>query len=270
MRRIMRFSMPRVVPALAALAAFAMLAAPAAAELAPTGTLRVSFLGSNPVQGRVDPASGAISGPVADLVAELAKRLKVPYKIVPVPDAGALIESIRTGATDVGLLAIETARATQVEFSAPYALMGNAYLVRADAMIQRSGDVDREGITVAAVRGQSQQIYVSEHLQRARIRILPGVPPPAEIVRMLMMKEIDAFAANRQRMEDVARSVPEVRVLRDNFSTVGQALVVKKGDAAGVAELNRFVTDIVRSGLVASSLQRAKLTGVDVAPVPAK
>lgn len=56
-----------------------------AADLAPTGTLRAVFLGDNPVQGRVDPKTGAITGPVADLVQELARRLKVPYKLIPAP-----------------------------------------------------------------------------------------------------------------------------------------------------------------------------------------
>src|SRR6476646_4948499 len=42
-----------------------------AADLAPTGTLRATFLGDNPVQGTVDPTTGAVSGPVADIVKEL-------------------------------------------------------------------------------------------------------------------------------------------------------------------------------------------------------
>jgi polar amino acid transport system substrate-binding protein len=250
-------------------AAFAACATPASAELAPTGTLRVSFLATNPVQGRIDATTGTVSGPVADLVAELARRLKVPYRIVPVADAAALIASVDSRATDVGLLAIEAARATQVDFSMPYALMGNAYLVRGDSPINQSADVDRDGITVGAVRGQSQQVYVSEHLRRAQVRMLPQVPPAEAIVRMLTDGEIHAFAANRQRMEDVARTSPLVRVLADNFSVIGQAFAVVKGNAAAVADLNRFVTDAIASGLVSSSLQRAKLSGVEVAPLPA-
>ena len=39
-----------------------------AANLAPGGTLRVAFLGTNPIQGRVDPNTGAVSGPVGDII----------------------------------------------------------------------------------------------------------------------------------------------------------------------------------------------------------
>jgi len=44
------------------------------ATLAPTGTLRGAFLGSNPVHGRVDAKTGLPSGPVPDLVRELARQ----------------------------------------------------------------------------------------------------------------------------------------------------------------------------------------------------
>lgn len=238
---------------------------PLQAQLAPTGTLRVAFLGTNPVQGRVDPATGAISGPVAELTTALAARLGTPFRITPVADAAALIAAVRSGTVDVGLLAIEAARATQVDFSAPYALMGNAYLVRADSAIARSADVDRDGVVVGAVRGQSQQVWVSEHLTRARVQMVAQVPPGADIVAMLARGEIHAFAANRQRMEDIARGNSAVRVLPDNFSVIPQALVVARGEAARLAVLNEFVADAIRSGLVAGALERAQLAGVEVA-----
>src|ERR1700722_20072161 len=49
--------------------------------LAPSGTLRAAFLGDNPVLGRVDGKTGEVTGPVADLVKELARRLGVPYTL---------------------------------------------------------------------------------------------------------------------------------------------------------------------------------------------
>jgi hypothetical protein len=46
--------------------------------LAPTGTLRAVFLQTNPVQGRVDAKTGAVSGPAVDLTRELGRQLGVP------------------------------------------------------------------------------------------------------------------------------------------------------------------------------------------------
>ena len=238
----------------------------AAPDLAPTGTLRATFLATNPVQGRVDPQSGAVTGPVADLVRELARRRGVPFTIQPVPDAAAVIESVKSKRADIGFLAYEAARAAQVEFTHPYALMASAYAVRADSTIRTSQDVDRPGVTIGAVKGQSQQIFVSANIKNARVDVLTDMPPNDLLAGMLVRGELDAFAANRQRMDELARASARVRVLPDNFLVVGQALVVEKGNQAGVAELNAFLEDVRASGFVKASLDRARLAGVDVAP----
>src|SRR5258708_37024547 len=69
-----------------------------AVTLAPTGTLRAAFLGDNPVQGRVDPQTGAATGPVPDLVRELANRLGVPPRVIPVVNPAAVVARVAAGA----------------------------------------------------------------------------------------------------------------------------------------------------------------------------
>lgn len=236
-----------------------------AAQLAPTGTLRAAFLATNPVQARIDPQTGAITGPAADVARELARRLGVQVTLIPVPDASTVIERVRTKQADIGFLAYEAERASQVEFSEPYLLMGNGYLVRADSNIQRSADVDRAGVTVGAVKGQSQEIYVSANLKSARVRVFAVTPSHEELVRLLVSGEIGAFAANRQRMGDTAATSPRVRVLADNFLLIGQAIVVPKGETARLKEINAFVLDLRRSGFVQDSITRARLTGMEAA-----
>ena len=244
------------------IAALSLLMGP---DLAPTGTLRASFLMTNPVQGRVDPQTGAVTGPVADLVREIAKRRGVPFTILPVPDAAAVIDSLKTGRADIGFLAYEAARATQVDFSRPYLLMSNGYLVRADSAIKKSADVDRAGIKVGAVKGQSQEIFVSENLKKAHVEVLNTMPADEAVAKMIVSGQLDAFAANRSRMEAVARTSPQLRLLPDNFLVVGQAIVVNKGQTASLEELNRILADVLASNLVKTSIERAQLTGVEAA-----
>src|SRR5438105_15183662 len=74
------------------------------ATLAPTGTLRAVFLGGNPVQGRVDEKNGEMSGPVPDLVRELARKLAVPFKIIPAADASVVIDVLKNPTADIGFL----------------------------------------------------------------------------------------------------------------------------------------------------------------------
>jgi polar amino acid transport system substrate-binding protein len=52
-------------------------------DIAPGGTLRAVYLGSNPAQAVQDRATGAIRGASADLARELAKRIAVPLELKP-------------------------------------------------------------------------------------------------------------------------------------------------------------------------------------------
>ena len=236
------------------------------ADLAPTGTLRASFIDNNPVQGRVDAQTGAITGPGPDLVRELARRLGVPYVITPLPSAGAVLASVRDGKVDIGFLAHEAARATQVDFSAPYSLSGSAYLVRANAPYKTSADLDRNGLTIGGVTGQSPEVYVREHVRLARIDSMPVVPSSATVGAMLLDGRLDAFAANRTRLQEIMSEVQGLRALSDNFTVTTQSIVVAKGSAARLADVNRFLAEMRASGFVKASLDRANLVGVEVAP----
>lgn len=132
-----------------------------AAVLAPTGTLRAVFLSSNPVHARVDPRTGVADGPVPDLVKELARTLGVQHAILPASNATAVIDHFKTRTADIGFLAYDETRAREVEFGPPFAIMLNSYLVRSDSSLRSSDDVDRAGLGVGAVRGQTQQLFIS-------------------------------------------------------------------------------------------------------------
>ena len=242
-----------------------VLAAGAAAQaqnkalLAPTGTLRSSFIATNPVQGRVDGRTGEVTGPVFPIAATYWSQA-----------AGAVLDSVKSGKVDIGFLAVETERATQVDFSDAYSSSGAAYAVPAKSAFQKSADVDRAGVTIGAITGQAPEVYVREHVKNAKVQSLPTVPPNTEMGRMLLDGKMQAFAANRTRMEELVRDVPGLRVLPDDYMTTLQAIVVTKGTAAQLAEVNRFLADVRKSGFVQSSLDRAKVAGVKVAPEPAR
>jgi polar amino acid transport system substrate-binding protein len=247
-----------------------LLSAPVAAQspvttLAPTGTLRAVFLGSNPVHGRVDPQTGVVTGPVPDLVKELARRLGVPFTILPAPDAAGVIAALKNHTADVGFLAYDETRAREVDYSAAFIVMHNSYLVSAASKIQTSADVDRGGITVAAVKGQTQELFVSSRLKHARVRVLSTMPAQAEVERMLTSGEVDAFAINRQRSLDAqAASGSKLRALADSFLDVDQCFVVARGDGHKFGPIEGFMADVRESGFVKASIERAGLAGVDV------
>ena len=237
------------------------------AALAPTGTLRAAFLSTNPVQGRIDPQSGAISGPVQDLTEQLAARLSVPYVMVPVPDARRVIDTLREGNADIGYLAVDASRAQEVDFVGAYAVMRSSFVVAAGSPIKESTGLDRDGVVIGVVKGVSQQLFASSFYKKARVRIFAGQPTRAELEALLGSGELTAFGMNRQRALDFAKESPRLRALDDSFFDVPQAFAINRNQPARFAILDAFAADIRRSGFVAASLAKAGLQqSVGVAP----
>jgi polar amino acid transport system substrate-binding protein len=241
-------------------------AADAKTDLAPTGVLRGIFLGRNPVQAIRDPIAGEYAGPIPDMLKEIARQLGVRYQLIPGDNAKAVMDAINGKTADIGFLAYDETRDRVVDFSQPFYLMFNAYLVKADSHFQKSTEVDQPGVKVGATTGQTQQIFLSETLQHAKVVQMKDTPPDPEMARLLTSGEIDAFGQNRERSEAAAEKFPSLRVLNDNFSEVGQAIVVAKGDAVKLAHLKSIINSAIASGMVKASLERAKLAGVGVAP----
>ncbi len=236
-----------------------------AAVLAPTGTLRAAFLGDNPALGRVD-ASGNVTGPVADLVKELARRLGVPYALQPAPNTPDIIGRLNAGSADLGFFAYNAARAKQVEFSAPWLLMPNSYVVRADSPIRTVADADRAGVRIAAVKNDTQDVYLSKNLKNTRVDAVEKMPAPEEIEKMLVENKIEAFAANRQRLVQIEAQFPELRVVAGDYFVAGQAIAVRQGDSARLKAIKELLEQVLATGVVRDSIERAGLKGVNAAP----
>ena len=235
--------------------------------LAPTGTLRAAFLATNPVHARVDSRTNTITGPVVDLTRELARRLGVPHVMIPAADAAAVIRSINDGSADIGYLAYDAGRAQQVDFAGGFAVMFNTYIVKTASPLRRVEDADAPGVRVGAVKGQTQELYVSRNLKRAQVRVFETMPDTAALQQMLVGGELDAFALNRQRVEELsAGSTGTLRPVSGSYIDVEQSFVVRKGQQENVAFLKRFVEELKASGFVKASIDRAGLVGAGVAP----
>lgn len=237
---------------------------PDAGRLAPTGTLRVTFLRDNAVQGKVD-AAGTVTGPVADITRELARRLGVPFQITPGAGVRAVLDSVKMHTADLGFLAFDATRASEVDYTQNYELAYNSYLVRSDSPLQKIADFDRPGMRIAARKGDSGELYLSRTLKQAELKGIPGLDV-AEAQKMLAASEIDAFGTNRERLVAESAPFPNVRVLADNFFAVEQALIVGKGNPDQLAYLNRLIDDLRASGFLQAAIDRAHLHGVEVAP----
>jgi ABC-type amino acid transport substrate-binding protein len=79
--------------------------------------LRAAFLRDNPVQGRVNPQTGEVTGLVADVMQRLATVLGTTYQLIPAENAAAVILSVNAGTADFGFLAYDIERTAQVDYA---------------------------------------------------------------------------------------------------------------------------------------------------------
>ena len=233
-------------------------------DLAPTGTLRATFIASNPVQAVTDAATGEVRGPAAELTRELAKRLGVPFRIAGAQGVAGVIDSVKNGEADIGFVAFDPVRATEVDFSQTYALAQNTYVVLDRSPIRTGAEVDRAGIRIGVAARDAGDLFLSRNLKAAELVRNPGGNLDVAVAK-LNAGELDAYAANRQRLSELVKRVPGLRLLPDNFYGVEQAIIVRKGNP-GRAHLDRLIDDARASGLIAGAIERAGLSGVDVAP----
>lgn len=233
-------------------------------ELAPTGRLRVTFILANPVQVAKDPASGELRGPAIDLGRALAARLGVPFEPLGHARAADIVASARTDTWDIAFLAFDPARAGEVDFSPAYLEAHNMYLVPAGSGISSFADADRPGVRIGVGERDAVDLYLTRTLKHAQLVRNGGGTSAA--LELLLSGKVDIYAANRQRLDDLAVMLPGAHVLDGSVLAVQQALALPKGRASGLAFVAAFVAEVKASGLVRQSIERAGLRGVTVSP----
>jgi polar amino acid transport system substrate-binding protein len=242
----------------------ALLSRACANDVAPGGTLRAVYLGTNPAQAVRDPATGVTRGASYELTQELGKRLGIVVDFKPLANPAAVIEAIAKQEADIGFVAYEPSRAGTIDFSQTYMLVQQTFIVLAGSPIRAMADIDRAGQKIAGVRNDSITLYLRRHLKQATLVEVEN--NPAETTRMLNAKEIDAFGASRPRVTDLAAAIPGTRLLPDNLFGVPQTIIVPKGRAASLAAVNRFIDEMRASGFLKAAIERGGVVGLDVAP----
>lgn len=237
--------------------------ATAVAALAPTGLLRAAINFGNPVLATKDPASGEPRGVSVDLARELAKRLGVPVTLVTYVAAGKVTADARANVWDVAFVAIDPARAVDIDYSAPYVLIEGAYAVPRDSPIRANEDVDRPGHRVVVAAGSAYDLYLSRKLKAAELVRTPTSQGP---VPAMLAERYDVAAGVRQQLEADSARLTGVEVLPGRFMVIRQAMAIPKGRIDGARYVAAFVEEMKATGFVAASLRIGGVEGATVAP----
>lgn len=234
--------------------------------LAPTGTLRAAYIIANLAQARVDSATGAITGVVADITRELGRRAGVPVTITPLPTAAAVLEAVRTGSADIGFVAPNPERTGVVLYSQTYMLVQQSALVRYDAPLHSVRELDRPGQVIGINTDDSVGVWLRERLTAARLRATADYTL-RDAVQWLQDGTVVAFAGGRQRLISGTRNVRGLRMLDDNFYGVPQTIAVQLESTDRLQLVNAALDELRANGFLADSVARSGVDGLTVAPV---
>jgi polar amino acid transport system substrate-binding protein len=239
-----------------------------AGDIAPGGTLRAAYLGTNPAQAMRDPATGEVRGPAYDLARELARHNNVPLEFKPIASPPAVIEAVKNGEADIGFVAYEATRLGTVEFSQTYMLVRQSFLVLDGSPIKAIADIDRAGQKLAGTVNDSITLCMKRILKQATIMELEN--NPAELSKALTAHTIDALGANRQRLTALSTATPGTRLLPDDLFNVPQNIIVPKNRPAALAAVNELIDEVRVSGFLQSAIERGGAIGVAIAPAGVK
>lgn len=234
-------------------------------ELAPSGTMRAAYIASNPAQAVKDPRTGELRGVAVDLARELGRRLAAEVTFVACDSPQRVIEAVSGGDAEIGFVAYNPERAGPVEFSRPYLLVQQTFIVAADSPIRGIADLDRPGVTLGARRSDSIALYLRRTLARAQLIELTDTDRDT-VLRRLRDGVLDAFGANRQRLTDMGAGEARVRLLPDDLYGVEQTIIVGAGRTRALTRVNEFLDEMRESGRLAASISRSGVVGITAAP----
>ena len=229
--------------------------------------LRVGINLGNPVIAQKGEDGGDPKGVGPALGRELARRLGVPVKFLTYETAGKMADAVNEGAWDVAFLAVDPARAADIDFTAPYVHIEGTYLVREDSPFRHVADLDREGVRIAVGHKTAYDLYLSPEIRRARLERGPSSPAAIDL---FLGQGLDAAAGVRQPLAKFAAGHPGLRVLDESFMVIRQASGVPKGRPAAAAYLAAFIEEAKRTGFVAEALRSSGAGEVTIAPPAAQ
>lgn len=224
------------------------------ADLAPDGTIKAAINVGNPILAQKDEITGELGGISVDLARELGRRLELPVQLVRFENVGSVTGAVKTGTWTIAFLAIDPARAVEIDYTTPYVIIEGTYAVPESSKLRSIADVDQPGIHIAVSKNSAYDLHLRRTIKHA---VLVQAPSPAESLAMFVRDRLEAAAGVRQPLERFAAERGGLRVLEGRFMHIEQAMCVPKGKDVGARFLQGFIREMKASGFVAESLRRS-------------
>lgn len=236
----------------------------ARSELAATGKLRVGLILSNQVLVTRDSKTQELRGVSVALGTALARRIGAPFEPVGYANPAALVKSFGANEWDIAFLAVDPARAKEVEFSPAYMEVDNSYLVTSASKVQSVETADRPGNKIAVPERSAPDLYLTRNLKSAQVVRVPGGIDAA--VELLRSGGADAYAENAHMLSLYAAKLPGSHVLEGRYTVIQHAIATPKGKASAASYVRQFVEEAKADGSIHKAIADAGLQRASVAP----
>jgi polar amino acid transport system substrate-binding protein len=229
-------------------------------QLAPTGTLRIALLISNPVIATKDAKTGELGGTTAILARSLAADAGLPLKLIDYPAVNRLMEDSGKGVWDLAVVAVDPERRSLVDF-APAHIFADGFLtvlLPPGSTARTMADLDQPGKRVAAVRGAATSMTLQRTLKNATVALAEN-----ENAAFALMKDgqAEGYAQNRFMLRARAATLPGSRLLDDSFAGLHLAFALPKDRPAAGAYVGQWLEAAKASGTVQGAIDNAGLAG---------
>jgi polar amino acid transport system substrate-binding protein len=234
-----------------------------AAEIAPTGSLRVGFQIGSPILAKRAP-DGGVSGIVVDLGKFIAENLGVAFEPVVYANQEAYAQSFGKDEWDIVIGVRSPLVEEKSDLSPDFMVADAMYIAAPGREFADATQIDRPGVKVGVSKGGGSDQFLSGALKSAQVVRVPGGVPNA--IESLRTGAADVWAANPVTLQEIEDALPGTKVVPGAWTTGRYAVSLPKGrSAAAQGKLAEIVNEAKRTGVVHKAIERAGFKGVRVA-----
>jgi polar amino acid transport system substrate-binding protein len=148
-----------------------------------------------------------------------------------------------------------------MSFGPIYEVADATYIVKAGSPIKDFATLDQPGVKVAAVNATTTMRGAQAHLKSAKVT---GYQTYDEIFNLLKNGEIDAFALSRDQLNEMAKKIPDTKVLDQTFKKTITAVAVPLNHPQSLAFAKKFMADAIANGTMRRAYDNNGLKGKPV------
>ncbi len=215
-------------------------------DIKKAGVLRAAVFDSNPPFGLVDEKTHNIVGYDIDFAKAIADKIGVKLELVPTNPANR-IPLLQSGKVDliVADITITPERAKVVDFSTPYFVTGQQFLVPADA----SDKLDSyASARIGAVKGTTGEQALKTRFPQARVLSYDDIPLALAALRN---GNVQAITQDAEILSGLLAGAPDkdkYKIPSELLSREDIGVGVKKDETALLGEVNKILVGLEDNG----------------------